>query len=155
MTTLDIAAAVTRAHVPGGPLADLNLHDGGNYELVTAGPGSRRWVRDTAAAPSVHGEVQVSARMAMGVAPWVIRCKGTTQANLETNKAKLITAFSQLTYNLTLTIDGATETWRCWAADITEGDDGTHDKFRLLTSPRRCLFVLQIPRQPVPVSGAM
>jgi hypothetical protein len=155
VTTLDVAASITRAHVPGGPLSDLNLHDGGNFEVVSAGPGSRRWVRDTAAAPSVHGEVQVSARMGMGIAPWVIRCKGSTQGQLETNKANLVAAFSQLSYSLTLTIDGATETWKCWEADITEGDDGTHDKVRLLTNPRRCLFTLQIPRQPVPTVGAM
>lgn len=153
---LTITASVSRDSLG---LADLNIDDGSAYELVTAGPGLRRWVRDLAVAPAVHGAAQVSARMDLQVAPVSVRVLASTKASLDTRSAALVAAFSQLRFNLTITIDGGTETWKCFAADggpSADGSssDGSWDKYGLLAAYRQ-VYAFQVPRQPVPVDGVM
>ena len=150
MSALTVAASVTRPILGGG---DLNLNDGTTYQIVTAGPGSRQWVRDLATAPSVHGAVPVSERMDLQTMTWIIRVIGTSAASLQTRSQQLVNAFSQRHYHVILTINGQTDEWACYAANIQPSDDGTYDKYRLAAF--RQVYVMQIPRQPVKVSGVM
>lgn len=154
MSDLTIACSVTRTRLPGS-LAPLNLNNHTAFEVVSAGPGNRRWVREWATAPSVHGATEVSRRMDIQTAPLVLRALGSSAAVLNTNTAAMVAAFSQSRYNLTLTIDGVTSTWKCWAADITPGEDGELDKYRLAVATPRQLYRLAIPRHPIPVAGVM
>lgn len=155
MTDLAIVCTVTRTNLPGD-LDPLDLNDETNFEVVSAGPGSRRWTREIATAPSVHGGEEVSRRLDMQTAPLVIRAYGSTPAGLRTNSGLLVATFSQSRYNLTLTIDGQTDTWKCWAADITPGENGEWDKYRLShpTRPRQ-VYSLTMPRHPIPTAGVM
>lgn len=157
MTTpaLTITASVD---LSGLSLPDLNINDGTAYEIVRAGPGGMRWIRDWAVAPDVHGAQEVSRRLDITTIPLAVRVKATTMSSLNVRVAALIVAFSQPHYNLTITIDGQTSTWKCFAADITGSDssgssgDGTWDKYSLAAHYRQ-VYDLQVPRQPVPVAG--
>jgi hypothetical protein len=157
MSDLTVAASITRDRLS---LADLDLNDGTAYEIVRAGPGVRQWVFDWAAAPSVHGEQPVSARMGNQVAPVAIRVKGSTKTQYDNRAKALVAAFSQLKFHLLITIDGTTEEWKCFAANMSpassdgSGGDGSWDKFSLMAKWHQ-VYSCSVPRHPIPVSGVM
>lgn len=157
MSDLTIVASIGRGRLD---LADLDLNDGTAYELVAAGPGIRRWVRDWAVAPSVHGASQVSSRLDVQTAPIAIRVKAATMATFEARCITLIEAFAQLRFQLTVSIDGQPQTWKCFAADggpataDGSGADGTWDKFSLMVGYHQ-VYAFQVPRHPIPVAGVM
>jgi hypothetical protein len=161
VTDLTITALITRANVPGGPLADLNLNDHTAYDLVKYGPGGRVWVWDWASAPSVHGEQPVSGRMGNPTAIVAVRVKASSRATFETRCVALVVAFSQLRYQLKFSIDaGTVEQWRSFAANITpagadgSASDGSWDTNQQMAKYQQ-VYALQVPRSPVPVTGVM
>lgn len=152
MGELVVAGSITRATVPGGPLADLNIEAPGAYRVVSVATGGRSWKRDTAESRWVHGRVLVSARLDVELVRMVVRCYGATAAALDTNTAALVTAVSQWTYDLTVALDAVVHTWRCEPADLGPVD-GDLDKFSLMAEQQS--YVLSIPRAPVPLAGSI
>jgi hypothetical protein len=161
MTDLTITALITRQNVPGGPLADLNLNDHSAYDLVSYGPGGRTWVFDWASAPSVHGEQPVSGRMGNSTAPVAVRVKASTRSTFQTRCVALVTAFSQLRYHLKFSIDsGTVEEWASFAANISSASadgqsaNGAWDLVQQMAKYQQ-VYLLQVPRSPVPITGVL
>ena len=145
------AASVTRTELA---LADLDLNDKTTYGVMAAGPGAKSWRRQTAESPFMHGRALVGAVLDTEVAPLRIRVKGSTDSVLNTNLNALLRAFEQFTYDLTLTIEGVTYTWRCEPADYTIGDRGGEiNTFVRLANQEWVSF--EIPRNPIPVAGVI
>lgn len=157
---LTITASVDVTDLGIEDLDDLNINDYTAYEIVHVGPGVTRWIRDWATAPDVHGAQEVSRRLDMTTIPLAVRVKGSSMSQLVTRSGLLIAAFSQAHYEFTLGIDGSSITWACLAADIGPSDssgsssDGLFDKFSLAAKYRQ-VYDLAVPRQPIPVSGAL
>lgn len=145
-----VAASVTRDRTDP-PDVPLNLEDPGTYRIVTAGPGAVSWVRTEATSPYVHGATIVHARKELVVTPLAVRVYGATANQLHANIATLRAAFDQFRYQLTITIDGETYTWKCGPADYSPGR-GDWDKFALMAHQQ--VYVFSIPRDPTPVAGA-
>lgn len=150
MPLFTLAASVTRATVPGGPLADLSL-ESSSYHVVTAGPGASTWRIQYVESPNVHGAFPVAAVKALQTAPLAIRCTGSSRSNLDTLVAALLRAFEQTTYRLTVTVDGQANTWDCYPADAAPMGSGEWDP-NLMRSFMQT-YAFQIPRQPVAVAG--
>lgn len=155
MSDVPLSLKITRPLIGVGGSADLELNDKTAYSVVLFGAGRRSWVRDTAAAPSVHGEVQVSARMGLGLAPVKVRALGASTAALKANAVAMVDAFSQLHFHLKVIWDTTwSEEWACYAADGGhDTSDGSFDT--LLAIAHQQVYSWQVPRQPVPVSGVM
>lgn len=154
MSDVPLSVKITRPLIGGGS-ADLELNDKTAFAVVLFGSGRRTWVRDTAAAPSVHGEVQVSARMGLGLAPVKVRALGSTTAALKANVLLIVAAFSQLHFGLKVVWDTTwSEQWACFAADGgIDTSDGSFDP--LLGMAHQQVYSWQVPRQPIPVTGVM
>lgn len=153
-----LVASVTRATVPGGPLADLDLNAPGAYEAVGFGPGQTTWRRSMASSRWVHGEVLTHATKGLGSMPLRVRVLGASAAALDTNTAALIAAFEQWTYDFTAVVDGVTHTWRCMPADYgpTPDEGGSAGEYGTASLDVLAqLYTFIIPRNPVPLAGAI
>lgn len=150
MADLVIAASVTRTELG---LADLSLENPGSYRVVSAGPGSVSWRRRVAASPYCHGEALVSAVKEEVTQALVVRVYGSTAADLNTKTAALLRAFDQFDYRLSLTIDGVTSTWACQPANYSPMGRGELEPN--LLRARMQAYALEIPRNPIPLIGAM
>lgn len=147
MVDLVVSCLLTRAELG---LPALQVQAPGTYRVVSAGPGARTWRRNRVAGLYTAGAVLVTAVKDMSVAPLVVRCEATSAAQLDANVAALVRAVEQLTYSLTLVIDGVSRTWACEPADYAPvGEE--YDKLRLMQHQQDYRF--QIPRQPVPSAG--
>jgi hypothetical protein len=144
---LVVSCSLTRTSLT---LPALQLQAPGAYRVVSAGPGSRTWRRNRVAGLYTDGAVLVTAVKDMSVAPLVVRCEATSAAQLDVNVAALLRAVEQLSYSLTLVIDGVSRTWACEPADYAPVEE-EYDKLRLMQFQQ--VYRLQIPRQPVPSAG--
>ena len=151
MSDLTVAATITRTELGLDP---LDIDDGANYELVTAGPGARAWAREWAVSPVVHGGTQVSARLEIQNRLLVVRCKGSTATALENASKALVAAVSQSSFTLSISLDGRANTWKCFCADGGPAD-GEFAKFEFMARPRRQTYSFQVPSQPIPTAGVM
>lgn len=146
MADLTLAATVTRQDVPGGPLADLSLHSGGVYDLVSVDRGSTTKRRVVATSRFVDGGANVSAVKDMSALTLIVRVLGDTLNDVDSRVADLRTAFDQSSYTVTITIDGVTQAFTCWDFDSEQPVDGEWDKFSLANVQQVYRYVL--PRQP-------
>lgn len=154
-----ITASVSRATVPGGPLADLSLVSA-DYDLLSFGPGALSWRRQTVESRWVHGRFLVSAVKDADVAPLEVIVYGTSSADLDAKTRTLLDAFEQWTYDLTVTADGVAHTWRCEPAEYSpsagSGQRGSYEHFGLVAgASAQQVYAFSIPRRPVPVAGSM
>lgn len=154
-----ITASVTRATVPGGPLAALSLVSA-DYDIESFGPGALSWRRQTVESKWVHGRFLVSAVKDADVAPLEVVVFGSSPADLDTKTRTLLDAFEQWTYDLTVTTDGVAHTWRCEPAEYRPagrgGPAGSYEPFGLVAgASSQQAYVFTIPRNPVPVAGSM
>src|SRR4051794_7570499 len=107
----------------------LTLSAANGYEVNVEGlgPGPRTYRRETVTSPFVRGRFLIDAQLDSPTAPLSIWVGGSTAAQLSTRVAALIAAFDQLSYTLTVVIDGETYAWACEPADSTVGDAGAFD----------------------------
>jgi hypothetical protein len=156
---VSITASVTRATVPGGPLADLPLVSA-DYDIDFVGPGALAWQRVTVESKWVHGRFLVSARKDVEIMPLGVEVSGATAAGLDASTRALLDAFEQWSYDLTVVADGVSHTWRCEPAEYApaggrSGGRGTYEPFGLQAPVFVQSYVFQIPRNPVPIAGSM
>lgn len=149
MADLAVAASVTRAELA---LAALDLSQPGVYKVVSWGPGLVAWDRQTVRSRFVHGETLVGAVKQQASDALVVRAYGATHAQLRQRIKAVTDAFSQFSYDLTVTIEGEVSTHRCDPADYTVGEADAVQKFHLMALQQE--VSLTVPRQPVPTVGA-
>lgn len=146
---LTLTGSVTRTELA---LAALNLEVEGAYRVTSIGPGGRLWRRQLATSRYMHGRALVHAVLEQGDLALGVRCYSTTGTGLNNNTVALIEAFSQRAYDVTVVIEGATQTWRCEPADL-QVTSGEWDKYALAQHQQE--YTLIIPRNPVPTAGAL
>jgi hypothetical protein len=148
MADLTITATVSRTS--GGP---LSLEDPGVYEIIAFGPGGRSWRRTTVESRFQHGRALLGAVLDTSTAILQVRVKGTSFTQVANRAQTLVDAFSQLTYTLTVTVDGASFSFACEAAEIAPLGGDLLQKYHAMARMQE--YQLVIPRHPVPTSGVM
>lgn len=148
MSDLDITATITRA--TGGPLA---IEDPNVYRVIAFGPGGRTWRRDTVSGRYQHGRALLNAVLESGTALMQVRVYGATWVEVCNRAQAMVDAFSQMTYVLTVTIEGATTSLACEAADITLMGGDVFQKHHAMAGMQE--FQLVIPRDPQPIAGIL
>ena len=150
MPDLSVSASVTRAEMS---LAPLSIEVANQYRIMrsTLGPGAVSWRKQTATSPYVHGAILVGAVKDIGLATLGVRVMAPSDSTLWARVDTLVRAFEQFTYDLSVTIDGSTFTWRCQPADYSVGDSGVFQEFHLMSHQQEVRFT--IPRHPTPVAG--
>lgn len=145
MSEAIIHASVSR---PELGLADLDLNDHVNY-FVSAPifGGTVSWRRQTVQSPWVEGQFTVNAVRDQVEDKVVIEVMGGDQVTLQQNVQALIAAFSQSSFNITLQLDNAVNTYACEASDYTV--DWTHTRWH----NRQVQVSFSLRRSPVPVNG--
>ena len=141
-TTLTMTVGVS----PGG----LNLDpSGGLYTFPEGGfsHGAQTWRRTTAESIYVEGRTAVATVRDTAIGLITVRVFGTL-AQQKTNMAAIITAFSQVDYTTTITIDGTPHIWsNCEPADYSiASGDGTLSGPHLMAGQQN--IVLQVPHSP-------
>ena len=141
-TTLTLVVTVS----PGGYSFDPA---GGIYTDPERGisHGAQSWRRTQAASPWVEGRTLVNAVQDVAVGILTFRVFGTL-AEQKTRTVSLITAFSQVDYTTTITIDGTAHVWsNCEPADYTIGSSsGALSGPHMMAGQQNIVF--QIPHAP-------
>lgn len=151
MSSLTLSVHVSRAELA---LSNLELSDPVNgYNVISVGPGSTSWRRETAKSPWVHGEVLINAVKDVGIVPLGVRVFASSAATKETRLGALLAAFSQFEYVMTITINGVAYAWSCQPADWSIGENGSFDKFYEMVHQTE--VSLSVPRVPVPSVGIL
>lgn len=127
----------------------LNINDGASYLLTPQdlNPATVLYRRTQVTSPFVEGRFTVNRVLDAVEGTIVIDVMGSSQSNLQSNIAALVAAFTADEYTLTITIDGATYSWTCEAADYSML--WQHERMHALRVPMRFAF----QRQPVPAGG--
>jgi hypothetical protein len=115
-----------------------------DYQLVgTVEPAGRSQRRTAVSSANVAGETLLQSVAEMGRLRMTIRCYGGG-SNPQTLVDAIVTKIEQMSWNLAVTWDGASRTWKAEPADWTcpiEGDDAlTH----------RRVITINVPVQPFP-----
>lgn len=148
MTVSTVTVTVT-----GATSLALTAANGYEVNVEGLGPGPRTYRRETVTSPFVRGRFLIDAQLDSTTAPLSIWVGGNSAAQLSTRISALIAAFDQLTFTLTVVIDGETYEWACEPADSVVGDSGTFDFWDLGAFQQ--VVHLNIPRDPLPVAGAL
>lgn len=84
------------------------------------------WDRQTAGSPFVHGKIEVGRIQGNGTLTGKVWCLGSTSAGVRTARDTLIAAVSNYAYTVSQTVDGATDSWECYAADYVIGNQSRY-----------------------------
>lgn len=145
MSDLTVSAAVTRTDLG---LSNLNINDHDKYILsTTILGGSVAWQKNQVSSPYVDGDITITRRRPTVIEPFEVYVYGTSGATLMTNTQALIDAFSQDSFSLSVTINGATRQYACETADYSL--EYSHTKF----ASHMCTVRFQLPRNPIPTVG--
>lgn len=98
-----------------------------------------------------HGSAVVGYRLRRGVIRMQVRVRGSSPTQVENRASALVAAVRQLSYTVTYFKDGVTHEWRCHPASVTlvRGMDAVD------VAAGTAVYALTVPRQPVPVQGAL
>ena len=131
------------------PVNGLNVNDGVNYILTPndLNPATVIYRRAQVTSPFVEGRFTTNRVLDAVEATMEIDVLGSSHSNLQSNIASLVAAFSADTYVISITIDGATYSWDCEAADYAML--WAHERMHALRVPMRFAF----QRQPTPAGG--
>lgn len=153
MTTLPVAGYVTRPHLD--PDTDLDLVVPGVAEIYFYDPGSRTKRRQVNVSPTVAGGKQTSSVPDMRIVRLGLRIFGADRDELDANTQTYFNAFDQVGYRLVLNIGDLDNIvrWDCDDAEWQIDGDGGLDKFRMMATPMRQLWLFTIPVQPDPLVG--
>lgn len=147
MADLNVTGSVSRS---GSSALQLNS---GGLKIVSAGPGGKSWKRIFVDGRYQHGRALIGATLEQMTAPLVVRVYGDTWSHVSNRAQTLIDAFSQRTYTLTITIDGIQSRWRCEPADINIVGGDSWQKFHAMANMQE--YQIMVPRDPIPLNGAM
>jgi hypothetical protein len=142
---MSVSGSVSRAELG---LADLALFTD-TYTVALDGldVGAVAWRRETVTSPYVHGAFEVGAVKDLTTLGLRVEVRGTSASDLQTKLSTLLAAFTQSTYTFSVTVNGSSYAWTCFRADYGV----VFDPGRVLANQAQ--VSLQIPRQPVPVTG--
>lgn len=147
----DVDARITTPEIDD--ITTIQLEDPGTYRIVSIGAGQVTWRRRTAESPWVHGSVLLGAVKENPVMSLSILVEGEDQEDLMEKTSLLLRGFEQFTYRLRFAVDNEAFEWRCWPADYQANNDG-----QLVASHMReyvQVYTFRIPREPIPVEGAL
>src|SRR5690606_16648555 len=142
----------------GSPLI---LSAANGYRVRILGPGERSWRLAEVEGAYQHGSNILGARLARTTLPLQVAITGSSLSQVQSRESALVSAVSQVVYTVTVNLDGAIYEWRCHPADITpvsageRGGQGAWDEGQLRLAAPRKVYRLTIPRQPVPIQGAL
>jgi hypothetical protein len=136
---------ITRASLSLGNLdIDTDPYKLGQENLD---PGEVSWRRQWATSPFVHGSIEVNKTKDISRGTLDVLVDGAgSESTLRSEVATLITAFSQSSYELHLTVNSTDWAWSCFAADYAVNFDNWR-----MSSIAICKF--SIFRKPIPVAG--
>lgn len=136
-------------------LSDLQLETTNYCKVVKFGPGIPAWEKTYVRSPFAHGAYPTAMKRSIVQMPLTVRLYATDASILGQRTDELFQAVSQFTFQMEFTYDSiATRRWQCYAADtFTIGDAGSFDKTFLHHHWQE--IALDIPRQPVPLQGAV
>lgn len=141
MAELLVTATITRDELS---LADLQLNDGDTYKIaghnLDIGRVTRR--REVAKSVFTHGGIEFASVLDMTTLSIGFDVFGSSLSQVRTNMNALIDAFSQKNYTVGLSIEGASFSYACNAADY----ESSLTTQRM--AARRGLIVFECPRQP-------
>lgn len=142
MSDLALSVLVSRS-VLG--LSDLDINDHLNF--IIAGPeflgGQQSWDRTQVSSPYADGEVTTMRRRQNVQENITLEVIGGSVPEMHSNAQELIDAFSQDSFTLTVSINGASTVYSCEAADykiLTSGPRYTAQQIQVL-------FI--VPRKPI------
>lgn len=143
-----VAASVTRTELS---LADLDLVDPGVFTIVPSSldVGSAGNEVDTVDSKWVDGVIGIGKKKGPVTMSMTVEVDGADQDAVDANLEILVDAFSQLTYDLTISYDGNDNTWTCLAAQRIQPDYSARE-YQLFVP-----VALTFLRQPTPVAGPL
>lgn len=139
------AAYVTRASLS---LGNLSLADA-TYKIRKDAfdPGAVAWRRQWATSPFVHGSIEVNATKDITHGAMTVLVRGASASAIQTSVTTLITAMSQSTFALHVTLDGTDWAWTCYRADYS-----VRFNYQLVKAVMaECHF--EMFRKPIPAAG--
>jgi hypothetical protein len=129
-------------------LSVLNINDFVNYYCATEFLGGQvTWNRNQVSSPWVDGQYTTSRTRQNVMEKIGVEIVAADTADLKAKTDAIISAFMQSYFVLTATIDGATWSYACEAADYQQAFTGP----RMYARQGQVLF--DMPRRPVPLSG--
>jgi hypothetical protein len=98
-----------------------------------------------------HGSNVLGYRLRRGVMRMQVKVRGASPAQVESRASALVSAFRQVVFTITYAKGGVTHEWRCHPASIVlvRGMDAVD------VEQNTAVYALTIPRQPVPIQGAL
>ena len=145
-----MAYSLTVSRSSGGPLNLMNPAAG--YEVVgRLDPGEQIAELNEVEGAYQHGSAVLGYRLRRGVLRMQVRVTGSSASQVENRAMSLVAAVRQLSYTITYIKDTATHQWECHPASITlvRGMDAVD------VAGRAAVYALTIPRQPLPIQGAL
>lgn len=150
MTSISLEASVSKTGAP------LNLSMPGVYEVVEYSSGGVTWRRTAVEGKYQRGRRLLNVQAATVTDNLVIRAYGTTWALVNNRVTALVSAFSQLEYELTIIESGVPRTVLCEPADMSDADTARR---KALMFGQGGLYMREvsfsIPRDPQLVAGAL
>lgn len=145
---VDIALSIKVSRTLLG-LPDLELNDHTAYYAASEQffGANEGWNHDRVTSRWLDGAVVTSRQRQMVQEPLAIECLGDTSAEVEANILAMLHAVSQSDYTITVTLNGQVHIYQCEPADRTVA----RSTARLYNNQWQ--IVLNIPRQPSPLSG--
>lgn len=145
MTDLSLTVLVTRGALG---LGDLDINDHVNYYVTPTFLGGQvSWDRVEVTSPFIDGSVTVNRRRSKVQENIGIEVLGDSQADLATNLAALIAAFTQDGFALNIGVGAQAYQYACEAADYQLTWSGPR------SIARQALVAFTVPRQPNPIAG--
>jgi hypothetical protein len=141
---LDVQISVAR---PGGALL---LEQDDAFEVIGVGVGGRTWRRRTVEGVYMHGRRLLSAVLNTQTLTVLVRVRGGSWVQVGNHTQTLFEAFSQHAFQVTVTVEGRTDTYQCEPADITPLAGDTIGKFHAMANMQE--YQVTIPIQPVGVA---
>lgn len=145
-----MAYSLTISRADGGPLQLIAPTAG--YELVgKLDPGEQGTDLVEVEGTYQHGSAVLGYRLRRGSLRMQVRVRGSSASQVESRAVALVSAVRQISYTVTYTKSGATHSWRCHPASITivRGMDAVD------AESSSAVYALTIPRQPIPLQGAI
>ena len=146
MTTVEVT--ITRSLLG---LSDLHLSGGlasSAFDVISLDMGEVGWQDQIVKSPYVAGAYEVGAAQDdVDDCSAVVRIKGTSHTHLQLQGSRLVSAFKQKEYTLTVELDGEEYAWLCRRARYRMGFD--------VPTRRSCFarYTFSFARHPVPVAG--
>lgn len=149
MDAIDLTGTVARGSLGLAPLA---LDVAGVYRIVSFSEGGVSWRRTTVQGKYQRGRRLVQAQQDTVSDVLLVRAYGSSWTEVNNRVKTLRDAFSQFSYQLTVTIAGHARTSECEPADMDVVGEDSRRKGLMFEYMREVQFT--IPRDPQLIAGA-